>query len=208
MLSSGEVIKYVSANINRLNYSSMFIAGSLPEKLIPTSDLDIFFVIKGWKKDNFFENLTEVMDGYIKKHKEVTYTLFRGPIKYKHKGLIHFIVYTEERKHDFSDREQFIGESRPVLKTLLKNGKVVRGKSLESLLLGINWSDVNTIENDIANMKRKYSILQKENKINYKQWKRTPNGWKYLKTTKHVSKFLKEYLTHYFKKNISKAEIG
>ena len=47
------------------------------------------------------------MDKFLEKHSGITYSFFRGPLKYKHKGLIHFIVYTySENNPDFNDRKQ------------------------------------------------------------------------------------------------------
>ena len=45
--TSKEVINYLKDNLKKENIASVFIGGSLPEKLIPESDLDIFII---WKK--------------------------------------------------------------------------------------------------------------------------------------------------------------
>lgn len=204
MVSSKEAIEYIKNNIDENNLVSMFVAGSLPNELTPKTDLDIFFVIKDSKKDDFFENLSFIMNKFIAKYKGITYTFFRGPIKYKNKGLIQCLIYTETTTPDFNDREQFVGESRHILKSLISTAEVIKGKSLLALTKGIDWSNIEKAKEDIDNMKRKYSLLQEKNKISYPEWKKTKNGWRFLRTNKYVSKFLKEYLSNYYSKNIAK----
>ena len=97
MITSNKVINYLKKNLIKENYVSMFLAGSQPKVLIPQSDLDIFIIIKNKRRNEFFNNLTKIMDNLILKNKEITYILTRGPNKRKFKGLVHFLIYTEEK---------------------------------------------------------------------------------------------------------------
>lgn len=96
IISSKQVINYFKRNVNLDNCVSVFLAGSTPNKLVPESDLDIFIVIEEKYKNKFLDNLVKIMNKFIKQNENVTYSLLRGPIKYKTKGLIHFNIYTQE----------------------------------------------------------------------------------------------------------------
>lgn len=167
MVSSREIIKYIKKNLDKKDYSSMFIAGSLPQNLVPTSDLDIFFVIPSSKKDYFFDNLSSIMDNFVKIHKGIIYSFFRGPIRYKHKGLIHFLIYTEEKIPNFNNTEQFVSESRLVLRKLLKTARVIRGKSLRELTKEADLKNKVVASKNVEKMKEKYNLLQNHNKISF-----------------------------------------
>ena len=54
MIKSEEVISCIK-KLNPKNYVSIFTVGSIPKILIPKSDLDIIFVIKAEKKNEFFK---------------------------------------------------------------------------------------------------------------------------------------------------------
>ena len=133
MVSSKQVINYVKDNLNSKYYLSFFIAGSMPNKLLPQTDLDIFIVINGKYRNEFFDNLTNIMDKFISKDRSITYSLFKGPIKYKTKGLIHFIIYTEEGNDEYGNREQFKHELRGTLKKFIETGKIIKGKPIKDL---------------------------------------------------------------------------
>lgn len=95
MTTSNEVISYLKKNLSKKYYVTMFVSGSLPKELEPGTDLDIFIVMKNEFRDNFFKNLDKIMKNFTNKNKKTTYAFFRGPIKYKNKALIHFIIYTD-----------------------------------------------------------------------------------------------------------------
>lgn len=200
MVTSKEAIDYVKRNLNKRDYVSMFVAGSLPKKLLPQSDLDIFFIVDGKYKNQFFDNLKKIMDEFVSKNKSVTYSFFRGPLKYKYKGLIHFLIFTHEKELDMTNKELFLNEHISVLKNHLKSAKIIYGKSLSYLLKNMNWERKDTSGTDW--IKRKRKLLREENVIQYRLWKKTKKGWKFIRIRKKPSKFLKEYLLKYFSKHL------
>jgi hypothetical protein len=205
MTNSLEVISYLNKNLKKRNIVSLFIAGSVPNVLLPKSDLDIFIVIKAQRKNYFFENLANIMNPFVKNNKGIKYSLFRGPLKYNNLGLIHFIVYTEEKNsNDYEDRVQFRNESRPVLKSFLKKSKIIYGKTIKQMTQEINWKDTNKFNEDILRLKDKYIILKNKNWIKYREWKNLNGNWEFIPTKKYPGKFLKKYLIHYFKNNLSR----
>lgn len=145
------------------------------------------------------------MNKYLKNKQDIKYTFFRGPIKYKNKGLIHFVIYLKSKKPDFEDRAQFIGESRPVLKSLLAKHEIINGERIEQLLKNVDFSNTNITKKDISKMRTKHERLIKEDKICYSEWKKTKNGWQFIRTNKKVSKYLKNYLNNYYTKHINNA---
>jgi hypothetical protein len=142
------------------------------------------------------------MNKFVKNNSGIKFTFYRGPIKYKYKGLIHFLVYTWDEKSDFKNRKQFISEARPVLKSLIKNSKLISGKSLNSLTEDIDFSDREVNDREIENIKSKYNLLCSKNKVSYREWIKTKRGWKFLRKSRPASKFLKDYLRGYYLKNI------
>ena len=206
MTSSKKVIEYLKNNVLDENIVSMFISGSIPESLSPGSDLDIICVIKEEKKNEFFENIVVIMDELVKNQENITYTFFRGPIKLEKDGLIHFVIYTESKKPDFQDREQFIGESRPVLKGFLSNNYVLKGKSVEELTKEVDFSNTEISEKDFTNMLKKRDILLEKGTINYPLWEEINGDWKFSRKEIQTNSFLKQYLLKYYEKNINKAK--
>jgi hypothetical protein len=171
--------------------------------LIPESDLDLFFVIDETKKDVFFNSLTQLMNLYIgRSDKKITYTFFRGPIKYKTKGLVHFLVYTISKNPNQTNKELFINEHKTVLISLVNTAKLIYGKNLNELVRDVNLKDSVQLENNVNRLKEKYEILKQEGYIDYPEWKKTRKGWQFLRTKKFASSFLKEYLLKYFEKGL------
>ena len=206
MLTSKKVLEYLKKNVSDKNIASMFVAGSLPEKLLPGSDLDIICVIKEEKKNEFFENIIAIMDELLKNQKNITYTFFRGPIKLEKDGLIHFVIYTESEKQDFQDREQFVGESRPVLKGFLSNNYLLKGKSVEELTKEVDFLNTEISEKDLNNMLKKRKILLEKGTINYPLWNEINGDWTFSRKEIKANSFLKQYLLKYYEKNINKAK--
>ena len=131
MIKSKEVLNILEEEIDPNNYISFFIAGSLPNKLEPNTDFDLFFVIKSKKVQEFFSNVTTIVSKIIRDKSKLTYSFFRGPLKYKDKALLHFIVYTDSlRRGSLTKREQFINEDPLVLKSLLKKSKIILEKNI------------------------------------------------------------------------------
>jgi hypothetical protein len=182
----------------------MFIAGSTPDELFPESDLDIFIVMKHGHEDRFFDNLTYIMDKFLYGDKTVKYSLFRGPLKYKNKGLIHFIVYTEEPLKKGYTTDAFKHELRHVLESLNKTAKIIQGKSIKELIKDVNLKDKKTADSHLDRIRKKYSTFRNKNFIRYRQWKKTPKGWRFVPTWRYCSKYFRTYMNHYFKKNLER----
>lgn len=201
VIFSEEVIKFLRESLNKENYFSFFVGGSVPEKLISQSDLDLFFVVKDRRKNEFFENLVNIMDKFIQKNPKVVYSFFRGPIKYKNKGLIHFLIYTHGAGYDKENKEYFLNEHRTVLKSLFSKSKLISGKPLRELFNGFDLNERVATEKAKSRSNEKLEILRKEGYVNFPEWKKTDSGWKLLRTKKICSGFLKNYLIGYFEKN-------
>lgn len=202
MISSTEIISYLKSNINKENYVSMLLVGSKPPELLPGKDLDIFLVIKGWRKNEFFEDLVAKMDKFVEDNSNITYSFFRGPIKDENKFLIHFVIYTEEKEVDSNNKEIFINEQRTVLKNLTNSAELISGKSLSELLENVDLNEKEKISGALNKTKEKYEILKRENYVNYPEWKKTKKGWKMRRTKKRLSKYLRNYLLNYFERNL------
>lgn len=203
MTKSTEVIDYIKNNLDSKNFETIFAAGSLPDELIGGSDLDIFCIIKSERKNEFFEDIKEKMDKFLKNKPKLKYSFFRGPIKYKNKGLIHFLVYThEDNPKDLDSSELFINELRQILKSYLSTGIVLCGKKLQLLMKNINLNDEQAIIEGISKTRKKYEILKKTNTINFPQWKKTSKGWKLLRTRIVASQYFRKYLIGSFEKKM------
>ncbi|MCA9485961.1 MAG: hypothetical protein KC506_03905, partial [Nanoarchaeota archaeon] len=185
-------------NLNSERYISFFLAGSVPEVLEPKADLDFFFVIPGNQREEFFGELTGLMNKFLEGEEEVIYSFFRGPIKFEDKGLIHFLVYTDESYDE--NGSMFTSERLPVLKGLLGNAKVISGKSFDELLESFDFEDSERVKTDLKKGESKYEILKEKGTVNYPEWKKTAEGWKFMRTELKVEGFLKEYLLGYFGK--------
>ncbi|MGV8168444.1 MAG: hypothetical protein ACP5N3_00140 [Candidatus Nanoarchaeia archaeon] len=201
IVRSSEVIEYLKERINPKYYETLFTAGSLPEKLVPQSDLDIFVSVKHEYKNEFFNQLTTVMDSYIAEHKEVKYSLYRGPLKYKHKGLVHFLCFTDEICQDLENRRPFRNENRRVLKTLLNNYSLIGGDPLEKVLDGVNIYEEERNEYELNKFKTKLEILKEKGYNAHRSWKQKNGEWNFYRERKYASQFLKEYLIRYYEKH-------
>ena len=202
MTTSKEVIKYLEKNLDKKNILSMFIAGSIPLELIPGSDIDIFIVAKDKKEQKLLDNISSSMNQFKKVNNQITYTFYRGPIKYKHKGLVHILFYTEKESNK-KMRYAYTSENTPVIKSHLKNAKIIYGKSIREIIKDIKLT--NELYAD-ANKRwtNKYKILLKKNRIKHPCWKKKNNRWIMEYHRKSPSKYLREYLIKYYKKHLSK----
>ena len=193
MVTSKEIISYLNENLDKNTYISFFISGSLPEKLVPQSDLDLFFVIDETKKDIFFDKLSKLIKKYINQSNEkITYTFFRGPLKYKDKGLIHFLVYTTNKNTEPLNKELFINEHRTVLISLIHSAKVINGKDLYELTRSVDLKDFHQLKSNNNRSNEKYILLKKEGYINYPEWKKNNPGLETFKNKENCEWFLKE----------------
>jgi len=198
-----DVVNYLKNSLNRENLETIFVVGSLPEELVGGSDLDIICVIKSENKDEFFEDVKNKMDNFLKDKPRLKYSFFRGPLKYKNKGLIHFLVYVYEKNpKNPKSSELFVNESVQVLNSYLTTGKVLFGKKPSMLVKNVNQGNLQKLNIGIAKTKSKYEILKKKNTINFPQWKKTSNGWKLLRNRIFASKYFRNYLINYFEKRI------
>jgi GNAT superfamily N-acetyltransferase len=204
MKTSKEVIEYLKKNIDRKDYTTFFTAGSLPEKLIPQSDLDLFFVIRNDRVDQFFDRLTRIMKRFLGNDRSARYSLFRGPLKYKNQGLIHFIVYTEDANENTNMGDAFKSELNHVKKSLLKTADIVSGSELKHIIKAEDLKNEKLSKKHIDKMKMKYTILKTKGYIKFREWKKTKNGWRFTYTRKYASDWFKDYLIHYYKKNLER----
>ncbi len=205
MRTSEEVINFVKKNLEKKFYISMFVAGSVPEKLTPQSDLDIFIVMKNKYREAFFNNLNDIMDRFMRNEKNLTYSFYRGPLKYKNKGLVHFIIYTDV---DTSEGASFKGELLQMLRIFKEKGsvRIISGQTISELTEGVDWNDKKRIEFDMGRVGNPYKLLLNKNLVIYKQCMKVNGKWKYTKTWKRPSKFLANYLSGYYLKNLSLKE--
>lgn len=198
---SADLINFLKNSIESKNYVTMLVAGSKPEILGPQTDLDIFTVVRDEKRDEFFENLKLAMNNYLKDYSGTKYSLYRGPLKYKNHGLIHFLCYTDE--HNTDDVVSIYNENRTVLRTLI-NVPAISGKNLSNILSGINIYDESKISLEKEKYLKKLNILKEKGYNQHREWKKEGDEWVFEYTKKYASKFLKEYLIHYYEKNIAR----
>ena len=95
------------------------------------------------------------MNDFVKIHRNLKYSFMRGPIKYKNYGLIHFLIYTNNR--DRKDVGSFYKENIYVLTDLLKHHSIVKGQPLKNL---IKYSDIKSkdiLEDDINRFQKRYN---------------------------------------------------
>jgi len=203
MVESKEVIEYLLNHLDLKNCVSMFVAGSVPEVLEPQIDLDVFFVIDERKKAVFFDNLVEVTDKFVKKNSGVVYSFFRGPIKFERKGLIHFSVYTESNNYTAENKELFVNEHTTMLRSLLKTGKVLYGKSAKMLLKDVDLSNTDSINEHKERSREELRILKEKSYVDFPEWKKTSLGWKLVRTKIKADAFLRKDLIGYFEKSLN-----
>jgi len=201
--TSKEIIKYLKTNLNKKYYESMFTAGSLPEKLIPKSDLDIFIIIKNEYINPFFDNLNLIMKEFTKKNKSVIYELFRGPIRHRNKGLIHFMVYTQKPTETPEDHAPFMEEHYYTIRSLMKTANIISGKKLRSIVDLKKLKKEESGKAQYARSMEKYKIILKENIAPWREWTKTKKGWKLIKKNRRLNNFFREYLIKYYKKSFN-----
>jgi hypothetical protein len=199
-VASSSVIRYVQDNFNPNHYETLFVGGSVPEIMVPQSDLDIYVSVKSENKNDFFSRLTFFMDSFIFYRQGITYSTYRGPLKYKNKGLIHFLCYTSDVGVDLSDKAPFRNENRLVLKSLLKNHTLLGGATLKDVLKDVNLEDTEVIGKEIEKLKWKLELLKTKGYNCHKEWKLNDGNWEFTQTKKYCSDFLKDYLIKYYEK--------
>jgi len=197
LAKSKDVINYLKKKLNKNNFASLFICGSVPELLGPGKDLDLFVVTKTGREFNALNDLDKSMKKLINKYDKLTYRFLTGPMKYKHKGLIHILTYTEKplKKHE---KIHFEKEHQSVLVNLLKAKIILMGKHPKSLIN--NFPTKKEIDKDKKRVKKNYTQLTKEGLVSKRQWVKTKDGWKRKKITMRPSKFLREEMLKYYKK--------
>ena len=201
MTTSSEAIYYLKKSLDKRYYVSMFISGSLPKELEPGTDLDLFIVMKDKFRNNFFNNLDKIMKNFIKKNKKITYAFFRGPIKYKNKALIHFIIYTDIPT---KERVAFRQELLQILKNHKKNAKILYGKSINDLVKGIDLEDKEKQKAHIEKIRKRQRLFKKTGYIAYRKWKKVNGHWVLRRTWIKPGKFLKPHIKKYYQKNLVK----
>lgn len=210
MLESKQIVKFISNNLNKKNYVSLFTIGSLPKILKPKNDLDIFFVISPNKRNIFFNEIEKIIKKLIKKDNTVAYSFFRGPLKLKDKGLIHILVYLNGNVSYKQDkiRKYLINEQKLVLKSFKDTAKLIRGKSIKELLRKVDLENSELITVNIDSIKNKQELLKTKGYIIYPEWKKINGIWKFKRIKKHVDNYLKTELLNYYKKRIPKKTNG
>jgi hypothetical protein len=201
MTKSLEVLTYLKKNLNKNNCISLFYAGSIPEELIPQSDLDIYYIIKNSRKNHALDELSNMMNKFISEHNGVTYSFYRGPIKYKNKGLVHFLIYLENQIEGKS-RQAFSQENKPVLKSISSSAVVLLGKHPKELLEEVVLDDNIGINKSMDSWKKKRDKLLKHNRIYHPSWKKIDGEWDFVRVYKTPSNFLRAYLLKYYEKHI------
>jgi len=202
MVKSSEVLEYLKGNLDFGNCVSVFTAGSISDELVPQSDFDVFIVIDKKKKNEFFDNLIEIMDKFVEEGKEVIYSLFRGPIKFEKEGLIHFLVFYDGKDFDENERELFRNESIMVLKSLKESGRVLYGKKVGDLIRDVDLKDSGEIGKRKKRLKEKLKLIKESGHVDYPEWKRIRGEWKLSRTKIKASKFLRDYLIGYYEKHL------
>lgn len=180
----------------------MFVAGSMPRELVPQSDLDIFIVIKNRYRDAFFNNLKSIMNKFTRDKRNLTYSFYGGPLKYKNKGLIHFIICTDVRTHEGASFEEGLLQMLKHFK-VSGNVKIISGENIAKLAKNVDWNDKKRAKKDIESVSKHYAELINKKYVVYKQWKIVNGNWTFTKTWKKPSRFLFDYLCRFYKKNLS-----
>jgi len=201
MVTSKEVIAFLRQHVSKQKYVGIFYAGSLPKILIPGSDLDIFLVMKHNKDQECLNELSTLMKIVQKNHTEITYSFYRGPVKYKHKGLVHFIIYSQNKQKN-NPSAHFLEENRQVLANLKKSAKTIIGKHPRTILGNFDVHDSNSNKETRERWIKKYKRLLRYNRIQHREWKKIRGKWKFRYTYKQPNKYLREYLIKYYKKTI------
>ena len=170
-------------------YYSFFRVGSASEDLEKGGDLDLVFVINEEHMTKFFDSAVKTLNSLKKLDKDLDFTFFRGPIRYKNKKLIHVVVYT---------KQQFINENQPVLKNYLDTGKVISGISLKNLLRDVKFTK---LKENLEQMEAKWGKILLTGKINFPEWKKIGNNWELVRTEIVLGDFQKEYWHKYIQKH-------
>lgn len=199
IVTSKQVLKYLKENLNFKQCVSVFIAGSVPEKLVPESDLDVMIVIKGRYKDEFLDNLKRIMDRFVEENKSVTYSFLKGPIKYKNKGLVHFILYSWEDHDKIGNKEQFKHEHLSMAYKLMQTEKTLYGKKINQML-NFNKVSKKDLKEDVKYFKEKYGDLRKAKFILSREWRKTKSGWKLVQFKRNLDPYTRSYLLKYVQK--------
>lgn len=199
--SSSSVVKYLKNNLTKRYYESLFYIGSKPEFLVPQSDFDIFFIVKNNKKNEALNELHHLMTGFVKKNKNITFSFYKGPIKYKHKGLVHFLIYLKDEVPKKSNLA-FSQDHKVVLKNAMKQCNLIEGTHPKELLKHVNLDDEENVNASMNKWREKKKRLIEKNIMSNNCWKKKNNDWLLKKVYKTPSLFLRNYLIKYFEKHI------
>ena len=195
MAKTMDVIKYLKENFSNENYVSVFIAGSKPVELKPQSDLDIFVILRNDKVNKGLDEISEIMDKFILRNKDVKYIFFRGgAIKFEDKGLIHFVIYEDEG--DFKQHEML-----SVLEKIKDNSDLILGKTVKEILRDVDFNNKERIEREKESMLKNYVLFNSKGYIMALQWVKEGKNWKNKKIKKFPDDFFSEQIHKYYKKN-------
>lgn len=198
---SNEVVEYLKNNLTKKYYESLFYIGSKPEFLVPQSDFDIFFIVKNDKKNEALDELHYLMSKFVKQNEGVAFSFYKGPIKYKYKGLVHFLIYLRDEVPGKSNLA-FSQDHKVVLKNAINLCTLVRGTHPEDLLKHVNLNDEENIGASMDKWREKKKRLIDKNIMSNNCWKKKDDEWSLKKVYKTPSFFLRNYLLKYFDKHI------
>lgn len=194
-----QLLRAAQQTINPKYVQSLFVAGSRPTQLTKQQDIDIFTITKHKYTENILEQLDETFAKTL--NKTATHSFIDGPIKYQHKGLVHLLVYTDNKNHPAS----IYNVPNPILHSWVNTSETLVGDDLENILNTTALITKENLQASIQSMERRKKQVQK-NYFRPKQWIKKTQGWNYQRKQVHLSKFRKEYLQNYFDRHINETK--
>ena len=178
--------------------SSVFLAGSVPDKLTNGKDIDVFVVINDKNVNLFLTEVSKFMNNIVKENPSITFSFLRGPIKFNNKGLVSFLVYTESEKFSAKDKRLFVNERKIILKKLMKTGKVIYGKPINEIVGNFDF-DNSILEKEKEELRKKGKCLNDNGYLDYPEWKRICGKWKFIRMKRKPSDKSKNIIKKYFR---------
>ncbi len=187
---------YLKRNIKQDCVRSLFVAGSVKDKLLIGSDIDIFAIVYKNKLNSFLNDLTKNMRLFIKNNPKFTYSFFRGPIKFESKILLHFIIYTDNLNR-IKSVQDFQNEPPQVFEGILNKYDLILGED------PIRIKGEMDLDNSSRHKREEYMKLKSEyffrnGAVKYKEWKKKNSNWVFADTIIKLSPWQKDKLGKYF----------
>ncbi|MCF7866810.1 hypothetical protein K9L67_01705 [Candidatus Woesearchaeota archaeon] len=201
-MKTKKIINYLKNNLNKENIGSMFLAGSQPEYLDMKKDIDVFFIMKRGRENEFLDDLTSRSETLVSSSKDMTYSFFRGPLKFSDKGLVHYIIYSEKPlKHEKSS-DAFVNEAKQVLKCAGVKNTLIFGRTPSDYLIDVDLNDRNVLRKESDKFRTKYESFLENNFIEFGEWVKNSGAWSFERSRIYPDNFQKRYLKKYFLKNM------